>query len=103
MATSDINKYHTEELSNLKRTRDRSVDSSNKKLKMCEKTGYFLEVRSEKNVGFFERNGINFWRSSYRSDRLNHYGDSNGRNRCVKRRIDSKRRIKRRRWEEREN
>ena len=94
MATSDIIKYHTEERSNLKRTRDRSVDSSNKKLKMCEKTGYFLEVRSKKNVGFFKRNGISFWRSSYRSDRLNHYSDSNGRNRYVKSRIESKRKDK---------
>ena len=94
MATSDIIKYHTEERSNLKRTRDRSVDSSNKKLKMCEKTGYFLEVRSKKNVGFFKRNGISFWRSSYRSDRLNHYTDSNGRNRYVKSRIESKRKDK---------
>ena len=94
MATSDIIDFHTEERSNLKRFRERDVDLSNKRLKMCEETGYFFEVRSEKNVGFFERNGINFWRSSYRSDRLNHYGDSNGRNRCVKRRIDSKRRIK---------
>ena len=91
MATSD---FHTEKRSNLKRFRERDVDLSNKRLKMCEETGYFLEVRSKKNVGFFERNGINFWRSSYRSDRLNHYGDSNGRNRCVKRRIDSKRKDK---------
>ena len=94
MASNDISKYHKEERFNLKRTRDRSVDSSNKKLRMCERTGYFLEVRSKKNVGFFERNGISFWRSSYRSDHLNHYGDSNGRNRCVKSRIGSKRKDK---------
>ena len=94
MATSDIIEFHTEERSNLKRFRERDVDLSNKRLKMCEETGYFLEVRSEKNVGFFERNGISFWRSSYRSDRLNHYGDSNGRNRCVKSRIESKRKDK---------
>ena len=91
MATSD---FHTEKRSNLKRFRERDVDLSNKRLKMCEETGHFYEVRSEKNVGYSERNGINFWRSSYRSDRLNHYGDSNGRNRCVKRRIDSKRKDK---------
>ena len=91
MATSD---FHTEKRSNLKRFIEGDVDLSNKRLKMCEETGHFYEVRSEKNVGFFERNGINFWRSSYRSDRLNHYGDSNGRNRCVKRRIDSKRKDK---------
>ena len=94
MATSDIIEFHTEERSNLKRFRERDVDLSNKRLKMCEETGYFLEVRSEKNVGFFERNGISFWRSSYRSDRLNHYTDSNGRNRYVKSRIESKRKDK---------
>ena len=89
MATSDIIDFHTEKRSNLKRFRERDVDLSNKRLKMCEETGHFFEVRSEKNVRFFERNGINFWRSSYRSDRLNYYGGSNGRNRCVKSRIGS--------------
>ena len=98
MASSDIIKYHKEERFNLKRTRDRSVESSNKKLRMCERTGYFLEVRSKKNVGFFyKRNGRNFsssWRSSYRSDRINYYSNSNGRNRYVKSKIESKRKDK---------
>ena len=44
MATSD---FHTEKRSNLKRFRERDVDLSNKRLKMCEETGYFLEVRSK--------------------------------------------------------
>ena len=94
MASSDIIKYHKEERFNLKRTRDRSVESSNKKLRMCESTGYFLEVRGKKNVGFFyKRNGRNFSssrRSSYRSDRINYYSNSNGRNKYVKSKIESK-------------
>ena len=94
MASNDIIKYHKEERFNLKRSRDRSVESSNKKRRMCESTGYFFEVRGKKNVGFFyKRNGRNFSssrRSSYRSDRINYYSNSNGRNKYVKSKIESK-------------
>ena len=60
MASSDIIKYHKEERFNLKRTRDRSVESSNKKLRMCERTGYFLEVRSKKMWDFLRETELAF-------------------------------------------
>ena len=87
MATSD---FHTEKRSNLKRFLEKDVDLSNKRVKMCEETGHFYEVRSKKNVIFVERNGSDYWRSSYQRYRLSYYGGSNGRNRCVKSRIGSK-------------
>ena len=94
MEPSDIIKYHKEERFNLKRSRDRSVESSNKKRRMCESTGYFFEVRGKKNVGFFyKRNGRNFSsfrRSNYRSERISYYSNSNGRNKYVKSKIESK-------------
>ena len=93
MASNDISKFNKEGRFNLKRSRDGSVESVDKKRRICESTRYGFENRGKKSLGFFHKKSgrkfSSFRRSNYRSEYRNYFRISNRINEYVKSKIES--------------